>query len=223
MRGGEISKDHLGYIRAQASNIQKASRIPAEVATFDDLVGYGTIGYLEALKSYDGRDNVVFFTFAHYRIRGAIFDGLRLIGWVPRALYAKEAVHVVVSDPHGPLMLQYLDAKGNAEDRRLEELEFNKMTRTMHRAIRRLPRQEREIIRRYYFGDASLNEVGNGLGLSKSWTSRLHARAMKKLREVYLTVQAESRQADNRPLGKNSTVFAKATEGLLALLKRLEK
>jgi RNA polymerase sigma factor for flagellar operon FliA len=36
----------------------------------------------------------------------------------------------------------------------------------------------------YYFADMKLEDAGKKLGLSKSWASRLHARAVNRLREV---------------------------------------
>jgi RNA polymerase sigma factor for flagellar operon FliA len=37
----------------------------------------------------------------------------------------------------------------------------------------------------YYFADKTLEEAGAALGLSKSWASRLHARAVGLLREAF--------------------------------------
>lgn len=51
---------------------------------FDDLVGYGVFGLLDAIDKYDPEKNVKFNTYAVTRIRGAIFDELRSIDWVPR-------------------------------------------------------------------------------------------------------------------------------------------
>ena len=53
---------------------------------FDDLVGYGVFGLLDAIDKYDPEKNVKFNTYAVTRIRGAIFDELRSIDWVPRSV-----------------------------------------------------------------------------------------------------------------------------------------
>jgi RNA polymerase sigma factor for flagellar operon FliA len=53
---------------------------------FDDLVGYGTFGLLDAIEKYDPSKNVKFKTYAVTRIRGAIYDELRSIDWVPRSV-----------------------------------------------------------------------------------------------------------------------------------------
>jgi RNA polymerase sigma factor for flagellar operon FliA len=56
---------------------------------FDDLVGFGSIGLLDAIDKYDPERGVKFKTYAVTRIRGAIFDELRQIDWVPRSVRKK--------------------------------------------------------------------------------------------------------------------------------------
>jgi RNA polymerase sigma factor for flagellar operon FliA len=56
---------------------------------FDDLVGYGVFGLIDAIDKYDTEKNVKFKTYAVTRIRGAIFDELRLIDFVPRSVRQK--------------------------------------------------------------------------------------------------------------------------------------
>ena len=56
---------------------------------FDDLVGFGQFGLLDAINKYDPEKNVKFKTYAVTRIRGAIFDELRELDWVPRSVRQK--------------------------------------------------------------------------------------------------------------------------------------
>jgi len=56
---------------------------------FDDLVGYGVFGLIDAIDKFDPDKNVKFKTYAVTRIRGAIFDELRLIDFVPRSVRQK--------------------------------------------------------------------------------------------------------------------------------------
>ena len=56
---------------------------------FDDLVGFGVFGLLDAIDKFDPEKNVKFKTYAVTRIRGAIFDELRSIDWVPRSVRQK--------------------------------------------------------------------------------------------------------------------------------------
>ena len=56
---------------------------------FDNLVGFGQFGLLDAINRYDPDRNVKFKTYAVTRIRGAIFDELRQLDWVPRSVRQK--------------------------------------------------------------------------------------------------------------------------------------
>jgi RNA polymerase sigma factor for flagellar operon FliA len=56
---------------------------------FDDLVGFGVFGLIDAIDKFDPSKHVKFKTYAVTRIRGAIFDELRSIDWVPRSVRQK--------------------------------------------------------------------------------------------------------------------------------------
>ncbi|MGR3317834.1 MAG: sigma-70 family RNA polymerase sigma factor [Candidatus Anammoxibacter sp.] len=57
----------------------------------EDILGYGTVGLIEAAKRYDRSRGVQFNTFAVPRIRGAIIDYLRTLDVLPRSMRKKEA------------------------------------------------------------------------------------------------------------------------------------
>jgi RNA polymerase sigma factor for flagellar operon FliA len=48
-----------------------------------DLVGYGTLGLIDAIERFDPGRGVKFETYAIARIRGSMIDGLRAMDWVP--------------------------------------------------------------------------------------------------------------------------------------------
>jgi len=56
---------------------------------FDDLVGFGVFGLFDAIEKFNPEKHVKFKTYAVTRIRGAIFDELRAIDWVPRSVRQK--------------------------------------------------------------------------------------------------------------------------------------
>lgn len=191
----------------------------------DDLIGYGMTGLIEAAERFNPTMGANFSTFSFYRIRGAIYDGLRVMGSLSRTEYKRQrfeekASAYMESDYSrynaGPKPLRtaedelngmakkvqhmvsiYVtslsekDIRGiadedleNADDRyaRLELYE------KMRAALGKLSQGDQEIITSYYFEDKSLEEVGKGLGLSKSWTCRKHARAMEKLSDAFFAM-----------------------------------
>jgi RNA polymerase sigma factor for flagellar operon FliA len=83
-----LVEQHLGLVRAQASDVMQGCGLPTSIE-FDDLVSFGTKGLIEAAQRFQPERGAAFSTFAYYRVRGAIFDGLRSFGWVNRREYAR--------------------------------------------------------------------------------------------------------------------------------------
>lgn len=57
---------------------------------YDDLVGYGTFGLIDAIDKFDYNKGVKFETYASLRIRGAILDQIRKMDWIPRSIRQKQ-------------------------------------------------------------------------------------------------------------------------------------
>ena len=62
--------------------------LPASVDP-GDLVSSGVLGLIDAIERFDPQRGVKFETFATPRIRGAIYDGLRELDWVPRSVRSR--------------------------------------------------------------------------------------------------------------------------------------
>jgi RNA polymerase sigma factor for flagellar operon FliA len=81
-----LVEQHLSLVQAIAA---KLKRTLGRTIDFEDLVAYGTKGLLEAANRFDPSQGASFTTFAYYRVRGAMLDGLRTMGWYSRADYAR--------------------------------------------------------------------------------------------------------------------------------------
>jgi RNA polymerase sigma factor FliA len=81
-----LVEQHLSLVQALARKVKRTLGASIEI---EDLVGYGSKGLVEAAERFDARHGVSFTTFAYYRIRGAMYDGLRTMGWYSRADYAR--------------------------------------------------------------------------------------------------------------------------------------
>ena len=57
---------------------------------YDDLVGYGIFGLIDAIDKYDFQKDVKFETYASLRIRGSILDQIRKMDWIPRTVRQKQ-------------------------------------------------------------------------------------------------------------------------------------
>ncbi len=64
------------------------TRLPSEVDV-DDLMSAGVFGLMDAINSYDPSRGIKFETYCPQRVRGAIFDELRQMDWVPRLVRSR--------------------------------------------------------------------------------------------------------------------------------------
>ena len=78
----QLVTTHGALVRAIAVNIH--SKLPVHVELCD-LVQEGMRGLIDAARRYDPRRGVAFTTYAKYRVRGAILDGLRQFDPASRA------------------------------------------------------------------------------------------------------------------------------------------
>jgi RNA polymerase sigma factor FliA len=209
------------YIPYASSIANRVCQSLSSAVDYEEVLCNARLGLLEAAKRFDDTQDVDFKTFAYYRIKGAIYDGLRRSGWLPRTLYAKIKFEEAANDYMQNKALYNRDSetgekekaeggkKENAvvetvnslasiyiisldasEDFEVEDpkavnveqrTEFMQVRKHMRNAIGTLPEKEKMLIMMYYFQNRTLEEVGERLGLSKSWTSRLHARALSLL------------------------------------------
>lgn len=213
-----VAEQYMPYVRSIAGKVKK--KVSPDI-DYDDLVEYGVIGLLEAAERFDPSVGANFMTFAYYRIRGAIYDGLRGMGWMSRTEYAKarfeeraneylaevayaeesgqeipenpfeQAVETLTTVVQG-LASVYLTSLDSAEAIQIEDnkmlpeeaLGLEQARALVRKTIAKLSDQERQLLEMYYYRDMSLQEVGEQLGLSKSWTSRLHSRVIDKLHRM---------------------------------------
>jgi len=67
-----------------------ALRLPSHVSR-EDLISSGVLGLIDAIDKFDPDRNIMFKTYAEFRIKGAILDELRSMDWVPRSIRRKSS------------------------------------------------------------------------------------------------------------------------------------
>jgi RNA polymerase sigma factor for flagellar operon FliA len=83
----KIIRDHLYLVDILVG------RMVTQVPSFmnkDDMKSAGMLGLLDAANKFDPSKNILFKTFAEYRIRGAILDEMRKLDWFSRSLREKQ-------------------------------------------------------------------------------------------------------------------------------------
>jgi hypothetical protein len=66
-------------------------------------------------------------------------------------------------------------------DKSYEDREVRERIRA---AIALLPSRERKVIGLYYYGEATMKQIGAEIGVNESRVSQLHARAIQRLRKI---------------------------------------
>jgi RNA polymerase sigma factor for flagellar operon FliA len=84
--GANLIEANLPYAHAIAAEVSR--KLPPDVEK-KDIQGWAELGLVEAANSFDRTRGVQFKTFAYYRIKGAVYDGLRKMGWYPKGQYQR--------------------------------------------------------------------------------------------------------------------------------------
>lgn len=82
----EIIRQYLPLVKTVVGRL--AMTLPSHV-DIDDLHSAGLVGLLNAVRRFDTKSGASFETYARLRIRGAVFDELRRLDWVPRSIHDK--------------------------------------------------------------------------------------------------------------------------------------
>jgi RNA polymerase sigma factor for flagellar operon FliA len=199
---------HRALVESIARSVQTQLRYAADT---EDLVGYGLIGLLEARSRYDASRGFQFSTFAYYRVRGAMFDGIGKMARVPRSVVREsralsvldtESEHVADTRAGGAVVVNPKQAAIDAlsivlsraataytlavmaPERVSPETEVanKEALDAIRKATETLPERERAVIQGHYMEDRQLDDIAKDFGISKSWMSRLHAKALDRLR-----------------------------------------
>lgn len=215
---GEVIERYLGTAQKLAAIMY--SHRPDDSVEFGDYLQYARIGLLEAIDRYDPVREASFTTFASYRIRGAIINGVEkatelAMQRAQRRRLRRERLkslkdHEVARDQFArmvdltlSLAVGYLlEESGiwNADepDRAADpyvSLEMKRLAERLALLVNALPEREALIIRQHYFEHREFVEIADSLGISKGRVSQLHARALKLLRQDYTEAERVDRKA----------------------------
>ena len=188
---------------------------------FEELVSYGMIGLMEAADRFDPSRGIAFTTFSYYRIRGAIFDGLRDMGvlmrspqgkWVQREANINDLVQTASDDSSSgqnvddeikevgslidkiiPAYLLSLTDESTPDLIDSNELpsdraEMKDLLKLVHDEVNSMSAKERKLIEKLYFKQTTTTQLAKEMGVTKSWVSRLHSKAIAELRDRFIKI-----------------------------------
>lgn len=90
----DLVREYIPVVKAIVARL--AVNLPPHIQR-DDLYSSGLVGLLGAIRNFDPAGGSQFDSYARVRIRGAIFDELRSLDWVPRSVHdrAKKVQNVI--------------------------------------------------------------------------------------------------------------------------------
>ncbi len=175
----------------------------------DDLIASGLLGLTQAARDFDPARGAQFSTFAYHRIRGEIYDGIGRMGARERQRIQENAawnsVMEAAADPaqgaasdapvEGARWFQgmverlatssLLSGGDEVADERTDppwaRLCRAEIAQKLNELLNSLPDDARQLLQMAYFEGLSLQDAGERLGISRSWASRLHAKALQLL------------------------------------------
>jgi len=181
---------------------------------FNDLVSYGVIGLIDAAKRFDPDKDCKFTTYASFRVRGAIVDGVRDEMWITRGIIrfrnklnkARHALFTQLNEvPTALDICDYLDISLDRYN------ELNKRTAptsedttyplqsgddpfyyvlrkdTLDQLLDLIERMDCRIgmiLEFYYFEELSLKEIAQIFGVSVPMIGQLKTEGISELRDL---------------------------------------
>lgn len=170
-----------------------------------DCVQNALIGLMEALDRFEPERGVAFQTYARYRVRGAVFNGLRnLRESMAQSAHSHEQTQAVrdrlesfeddgldslesfVASTVGLGLGFILEAASfpglSGQPDAYAELEKDQLRRAIVNQLPSLGEREQMIVIMHYYHHISFVEIASQLGVTKGRISQLHKRALEHLR-----------------------------------------
>ena len=176
----------------------------------DDMISLGNEGLVDAMMRYEPGRGVEFKAYASQRIRGAILDGMRREGMMPRRAWAR------ASQELGACPFDDDPREWESEALSVEDLlARSEEALAVRDAIDGLAPDQAELVQRYYEDGDALSDIAQELGYSRSWASRSLATAHDRIRSR-LGCREGSRELCGSQRGKISRAGRPGADSSLA-------
>jgi len=178
----QLIEAHLDLVKSMARDI--GGRPLGRGIDFDDLVGYGTVGLVEAATRFEER-GVPFAAFARPRIYGAIVDGIRTQHWFGRRADRRLRIDRVGHDWQVAVGAGHQarnDVRRNGRPMVCPPTDPAEVSEQVAIALRGLPVLERRVVELHHYQEKTITQAAKELRIGRPRASRLHARALATLR-----------------------------------------
>ena len=205
-----LISNYIPFLKGIVSRIY--AKLPKTVDIMD-LENYAYLGLIDAIKKFDLNRNIKFETYATYRIKGAIIDGVRKQDWLSRSQRSRiknnyenqfedpsvrnyfsdwendKFVMLSIDDP------DFYEKKIEDSSISVDSIDSLYMSATadfaekvqnklfLKKAICKLTAQERKVIFLYYFKGKNFKEIGQLMHITESRVSQINKKILLTLKK----------------------------------------
>ena len=175
-----------------------ASRL-GNVADFNDYLHYGILGLISSIDKYDPMYGAQFFTYASYRIKGSIIDGIssmeeKTASKSNELIFKHRFTSIYEGQEDEDLFSSLVDTSVMLaigfmlEDRaeindQYSNHAFQELKDTLKNYVGLLNNDEKNVIEYHYFHQLPFVTIAEILGVTKSRIAQIHKKALTILRE----------------------------------------
>ena len=202
-------RELLPFVKRIASDL--IASLPHNVDV-EDLIQEGVMALIEAISRYDPRKGAKFSSYVLKRVKGAMYDYLRRLDWLPKSrrknlkcleqaimeLEAREGRYPtdeeVTKIRMDMVAKQLLALDAYMEDEELQIADYSQnpektaykelLKELLVEAIKKLSEKERLVLSMKYEKGMNFKEIGLVLGVSESRVSQIHSLALMKLKSM---------------------------------------
>jgi RNA polymerase sigma factor for flagellar operon FliA len=160
----------------------------SNILDFEDLISAGTIGLCKAVDRYDPSYNVLFLTYAEYRIRGEMVDEIRRMDMATRHQRIKINKDPTKHQDYVSILLGHRQVSDHTPIDPLDIIFRKELHKKLERSLVQLPKTHRTVLRMYFFKEISLLRIGKKLGFSESRASQIKTEGLKLLKDILVQI-----------------------------------
>ena len=205
-----LISNYIPFLKGIVSRVY--TKLPKTVDIMD-LENYAYLGLIDAIKKFDLNRNIKFETYATYRIRGAIIDGVRKQDWLSRSQrlriknnfenqFEDNEVRNYFSDwENGKFVMLSIDDPDFYEKKIADSSSSNDSIGSLYaamtadfaekvqnklflkKAIGKLTARERKVIFLYYFKGKNFKEIGQLMHITESRVSQINKKILLILKK----------------------------------------
>lgn len=208
----ELAENYMPLARTIAAQLY-GMRADNDVE-FEDYRQFAFAGLMEAMDRYDLSSDAKFSTFAGYRIRGAILNGVQKFSERKeqaafrarvqrervaslcnestvsgRQVLFEEMVDLTVGLALGYMLEDtgiFRSGDAVVEDSTYKTHHMNELRNRLRHIVEVLPEREQLLIRYHYYHHVDFDQIAEMMEISKGRVSQLHKKALKLIKEAML-------------------------------------